>query len=101
MISIATELLSYVTTNLSKADIISYITTATSFGTLELETFRVPLDNSYSNQTINGKDVLEVDFDSNRIALRNFIYAQIDEADIEVESNDMEDEQYFHYLWTD
>lgn len=101
MISIATDLLSYVTTNLSKADIISYISTFASFGTLELETFRVPLDNTYSGEKVNGKAVLVVDFDTNKTALRNFIYAGIEDEDIQVESNDMEDEQYFHYLWTD
>lgn len=101
MISIATDLLSYVTTNLSKADIISYITTFASFGTMELETFRVPLDNTYSGEKVNGKAVLVVDFDTNKTALRNFIYAGIEDEDIQVESNDMEDEQYFHYLWTD
>lgn len=101
MISIATDLLSYVTTNLSKADIISYISTFASFGTLELETFRVPLDNTYAGEKVNGKAVLVVDFDTNKTALRNFIYAGIEDEDIQVESNDMEDEQYFHYLWTD
>lgn len=101
MISIATDLLSYVTTNLSKADIISYISTFASFGTLELETFRVPMDNTYAGEKVNGKAVLVVDFDTNKTALRNFIYAGIEDEDIQVESNDMEDEQYFHYLWTD
>lgn len=101
MISIATELLSYVTTNLTKSDIVSYITTAASFGTMELDTFRVPTDNTYYGDKINGKSVLVIDFDENNKALRNFIYAQIDEADIEVESGDMEDDKYFSYLWTD
>ena len=101
MISIATDLLSYVTTNLSKSEIISYVTTAASFGTLELETFRIPMDNCYYGDNINGKSVLVIDFDENNLALRRFIYAGIDDANIEIESGNMEDEKYFSYLWTD
>lgn len=101
MISIATDLLTYVTTNLSKSEILSYVTTAASFGTLELETFRVPMNNSYYGDKINGKAVLVIDFDENNASLRNFIYAGIADADIEIESGDMEDEKYFSYLWTD
>lgn len=101
MVSIASEMLSYVKTNLTKAEIISYLTTAASFGTLELETFRVPLDNTYNGTKIDGKSVLVVDFDANKQALREFIYAGIADSEIKVESGDMEDDQYFSYLWTD
>lgn len=101
MVSIATELLSYVTTNLTKTDIVSYITTAASFGTMELETFRIPADNTYYGDKINKKSVLVINFEENNRALRNFIYAKIDDADIKVESGDMEDDKYFSYLWTD
>lgn len=101
MISIATELLSYVKTNMTKSEMISYLTTAASFGTLELETFRIPLDNTYDGQKIDGKAVLVVDFDANKKGLRDFIYAGIADSDIKVESGDMEDDRYFSYLWTD
>lgn len=101
MISIATDLLGYVTTNLTKSEMISYVTTVASFGTMELETFRVPIDNSFYGDKINGKSVLVVEKDTNKAALRKFIYAGIDDADIEVNSGDTEDERYFSYLWTD
>lgn len=101
MISIASELLSYVTTNLSKSEMLTYLSTAAGFGSLELETFRVPLDNSYDGQKVDGKSVLVIDFDTNKQALRDFIYAGIDDSEIKVESGDMEDDRYFSYLWTD
>lgn len=101
MVSIGTDLLYCVKTNLTKADMMSYLTTAVSFGTTELDTFRIPLDNAYSGQKIDGKSVLVVDFDANKNALREFIYAGIADADIVVESGDMEDDRYFSYLWTD
>lgn len=101
MISIATDLLHNVTTNMTKSEMISYVTTAASFGTMELETFRVPIDNTYYGDKINGKSVLVVEKDTNKVALRKFIYAGIDDADIEVNSGDTEDERYFSYLWTD
>lgn len=102
MISIANELLSYVTTNMSKSEMISYLTTAAGFGKLEMEVFRIPLDNSYEDQKIDGPGwVLVIDFEKNKKALRDFIYAGIAETDIKVESGDMEDEKYFSYLWTD
>lgn len=101
MISIATDLLSYVTTNMTKSEMISYVTTAASFGTTELETFRVPIDNSFYGDNVNGKSVLVIEKDTNKAALRKFIYAGIDDADIEVSSGDTEDERYFSYLWTD
>lgn len=101
MVSIATDLLSDVTSNLSKADIISYLSTAASFGTTDLDTFRIPLDNAYEGQKVDGKAVLVLDFDTNKQALREFIYAGIADSDIKVESGDMEDDKYFSYLWTD
>ncbi|SET15238.1 LCP family protein [[Clostridium] polysaccharolyticum] len=101
MVSIASDMLSYVTTNLSKSEMLSYLTTAASFGTLELETFRIPLDNTYDGTKIDGKSVLVIDFDANKQALREFIYAGIADSEIKVESGDMEDDRYFSYLWTD
>lgn len=101
MVSIATDLLTYVKTSMTKSEMISYLTTAASFGSLDLETFRIPMDNTYDGQKIDGKAVLVVDFDANRKGLRDFIYAGIADSEIKVESGDMEDDRYFSYLWTD
>ena len=78
MVSIGTDLLPYVTTNLTKSQLVSYLTTAASFGTMELETLRIPVDNShYGDKDYCGsvrRYVLKIDFDVNNAALQEFIY---------------------------
>lgn len=78
MVRIGTDLLPYVTTNMTKSQLVSYLTMAASFGTTELETMRIPVDNSFD--FVKGdcagvkRDVTVVDFDINNAALQEFIY---------------------------
>ncbi|MDD6208593.1 MAG: LCP family protein [Clostridiales bacterium] len=78
MVSIGTDLLPYVTTNLTKSQLISYLTTAASFGTMELETLRIPVDGShYGDKDYCGsvrRYVLKIDYDINNAAIQEFIY---------------------------
>ena len=86
MVSIATDMLGYVTTNLNKQEMISYFATAAGLGTTELETMRIPVDNGYTdgsvycgNQT-KKSDVLLLDFEENKRAIHEFIYSGTSEA---------------------
>lgn len=74
LVSISNNLLKYISTDLSNAQILSYVAAYVGTGTTELETFRIPMDNAYS-PTVNGSgSVLLVNFEKNRAALKEFIY---------------------------
>ena len=68
------EVLPYVTTDMSKTDIINYLTAIVSMMPDEIETFRLPIDNGYEAVSIRQMAVLNLDWDKNREALKNFIY---------------------------
>lgn len=74
LIAIANDLLPYITTDLSKSDILSYVAAFVGTGSTELETLRIPLDNGYDSANINSASVLLVDFEKNNAALSEFIY---------------------------
>lgn len=94
MITIAQNMLSnYVATNMTKTDMIKYITCAVSLGTTELETSRIPIDGSYESAVLdcgsgNYRDVLQIDMEANKQAIREFIYAGLDDEDLQEEVND-------------
>lgn len=74
LVTTANNILPYITTNLTKTEILSYIAAVAGIGSMELETFRVPMDNAYTGAKINGQSVLSINFEKNNVALREFIY---------------------------
>lgn len=74
IIDIAGNVMSYVTTDLSNDQMITYIKSILKMGTTTVDELRIPIDNSYTNERIDGKAVLVVDFDTNKDAIYNFIY---------------------------
>lgn len=54
------------TTNLSESECYNLSLQASKFLTYELEQITIPADGTYSNASIRGMDVLEVDFSANR-----------------------------------
>lgn len=72
--AIINDLLPYITTNLSKTKILGYAIAAVGTGMSELETFRIPMDNSYTPERNKSGAVLVVDFEKNNMALKKFIY---------------------------
>lgn len=74
LVTTANNILPYITTNLTKTEILSYIAAVAGIGSMELETFRVPMDNAYTGAKINGQSVLSINFEKNNAALREFIY---------------------------
>lgn len=82
MVSIANEILPYITTNLTKTDILSYISAFVATGSTELETFRIPMNNAYYGAKRNGAgSVLVVNFELNNAALQEFIYGHDEDAE--------------------
>lgn len=81
MVSIANGILPYITTNLTKTDILSYIASFVATGSTELETFRIPMDDAYYGAKRDGAgSVLVVNFELNNAALQEFIYGHDESA---------------------
>lgn len=70
--------LSNVLTDLPKSEIVNIIKVYTLMKDKNLETFRVPIDNSYEDRRIRGMSVLVIDFAENKRALHKFIFGTED-----------------------
>ena len=82
MVSIANQILPYITTNLTKSDILSYIAAFVATGSTELETFRIPMNDAYYGARRDGAgSVLVINFDINNAALQEFIYGHDENAE--------------------
>lgn len=71
---LAEEVLPCVVTDVTNDEIISYLMSVMMMGTTEIEQMRVPIDNGYTQDRINGQAVLVVDWEMNREALSKFIF---------------------------
>ncbi len=67
---------SNVTTNLTRSECTLLSGQVTKFFTYELVQSSIPLKDTYSNASIRGMSVLEVDFDANNAYIRSEIYGQ-------------------------
>ena len=67
------EVLPYITTDLSNAEMLSYMKTVIFMGTTEIHQFRIPVDGLYTNETIRKMKVLVPDLEANRTELLKFI----------------------------
>lgn len=71
---LAENVLPCVVTDITNDEIISYLTSVVMMGTTEIEQMRIPIDNGYTQDRINGQAVLVVDWETNRDALQKFIF---------------------------
>ncbi len=74
VIGMMDDILSLVTTDLSKTELISYATTVLGMGVGEIETFGIPVKKGFTQATIRKMDVLVPDLTVNNEALHNFIF---------------------------
>ena len=74
LLELANKILPYITTDMGKDEIIDYITAIVFMAPDKIETFRLPIDKSYTNVSIRGMSVLQIDWEVNRNALKKFIY---------------------------
>ena len=74
MLDLAQVVLPNVKTDISKNMIYSYITALIEMGTTELNQYAIPIENSYHSEKINGADCLVPDLDTNKAALKKFIF---------------------------
>lgn len=74
LITLAEELMPYISTDLTNDQIMSYMQSVLMLGTTEIDQMRIPVDNSYVQQRIDNMAVLVPDMETNVNALQDFIY---------------------------
>lgn len=68
------NVLKNVKTDLTNKEILSYISNVLFMGTMEIDQFRLPVDDGYTDETIRGMEVLVLDLEKNKKALSDFIF---------------------------
>ena len=66
----------YLTTNLTKQEVSRLSFSAGSVATFETKSLTIPADGTWQNANIDGKAVLQVDFEANKQLLQTEIYAE-------------------------
>ncbi len=73
-----TDILPYVETSLSNKDIIGLGTTLMGLDTNSIEEFRLPVNDAYKDEVIQGMFVMTIDLETNRNKLYEFIYGKLE-----------------------
>lgn len=85
MIDLADQMMSYLTTDITKQELIDYMATAAACDTSNLDTFRIPVSNGYTPKKVkigsSYLSVLVIDEDKNAQALSDFINGTTDSED--------------------
>lgn len=74
IIGLMEDVLPLVTTDLDNAEIVKIATETLNAGLSDLQQFRIPVNNSFTNSWYNKMLVLDVDFDQNIEELHDFIF---------------------------
>lgn len=74
LISLAEELMPYISTDLTNDQIMSYMQSVLMLGTTQIDQMRIPIDYSYEQRRIDNMAVLVPDMETNVNALQDFIY---------------------------
>lgn len=74
LIDLSGSIMPYITTDLSNEQIFSYMADVVKMGTTEIDQQRIPLNNTYSAERIQGMEVLVPDLEKNKEALWKFIF---------------------------
>lgn len=73
-LSVMSDILPYITTDISPTKMTLKAFSAVTFLKYGNDQFRIPTDDGYTNEMIEGQDVLVPDLDENKAALNKFIY---------------------------
>lgn len=74
LVDMMTNVLPYVATDLSNDEIKSYMKSVLMMGTTKIEQFRLPVDGTYTDETIRTMKVLVPDIPTNAQKLQDFIF---------------------------
>ncbi|MFA9463694.1 MAG: LCP family protein [Velocimicrobium sp.] len=77
LLTVMPDLMTFVTTNLTRTTCVSFLTDFVSVAPNEIETFRVPIDGAYKMTRVNGMSVLlPDDLKTNIMALHQFVFGK-------------------------
>ena len=74
LISLAEVLMPNVKTDIPKEKIYSYLMTVFQMGTTKLNQYSIPVEGTFTSQSIRGQQCLVPDLTTNRMALKKFIF---------------------------
>ena len=80
LIELMSEVMPYITTDLSNDEIFAYMADVITMGTTEIDQKRIPINGAYTTERIGGKEVLIPDIDVNKKEFQNFIFEYNGEA---------------------
>ncbi len=81
LVSMLPDILSLVTTDLSKKDLMGFIGTILTIHAEKLETLNVPVDGSFTLPNINGMDVVLPNLEKNQVELHKFLFGDEEEKE--------------------
>ncbi|MDD3279900.1 MAG: LCP family protein [Lachnospiraceae bacterium] len=77
LMGLADTILPLITTDMSNNQILGYVYTVATMGASEMESYRLPVEGTYSNVTLSkGMEVLMPDLGQNRMYLKQYIYGE-------------------------
>jgi len=79
LVELLPDILSLVTTDLSKKDMLTYIGAILNIHADKLETMSIPIEGSYSSPNINGMSVLLPNLETNSQELHKFLFGEEEE----------------------
>ena len=85
LLSVADKILPYITTDLTNSELLSYVKTLSVAGITEIDSYRLPVDGHYSSESISGMSVLVPDLVENSELLKQYIYGEEVDEDLEKE----------------
>lgn len=80
LLDLADRILPYLTTDMSNSQILGYVYTVFTSGMTDMESYRIPVEGTYSCQTLSyGMEVLVPDLNANSRYLQEYIYGKTNE----------------------
>lgn len=80
LINMAKSVLPYISTDLTNDEMISYMKSILMMGTTQINQYRLPVDGTYTDETIRSMKVLVPDIEKNAQLLQNFIFNDVTET---------------------
>ena len=90
-LSVADSILPYITTDLSGKELLKYVKTISEAGITNFESYRIPVDGTYSSENISGMSVLVPDLVKNSELLKEYLYGKGVDPEIKEDEEDGEE----------
>ncbi|MBR1724694.1 MAG: LCP family protein [Ruminococcus sp.] len=81
MDKLANKIFPQIKTDVTEGEMAQLLIEMLDYRNYKVQEFRVPMDDTYTNQVINGMDVLDVDFWTNSEMLKKKVYGSLAEED--------------------